>query len=43
MARVLDMHEKWMEKPSYPEAYEALEDEFALAGAAMDGLREDCR
>jgi len=45
IALVLDMQEKWMEKPSDPEAYEALEEEFALAAAAMDakGLRDDCR
>jgi hypothetical protein len=45
MARVLDIHEKWMERPSYREAYEALEEEFALAAAAMDAnsSREGCR
>jgi len=44
MARVLDLHEKWMEKPAYREAYEALEEEFALAAAAIDanGAQENC-
>jgi hypothetical protein len=39
------MHEKWMEKPSYREAYEALEEEFALAAAAIDASasQEHCR
>ena len=45
MARILDMHEKWMEKLSYREAYEALQEEFALAAAAMDAnsWRDGCR
>ena len=45
MARVLDMHKKWMEKPPYREAYEALEEEFALAAAAIDAsaLQEHSR
>jgi len=30
------MHEKWMEKPAYREAHEALEEEFALAAAVID-------
>ena len=36
MARILDMHEKWMEKPAYRKAYEALTEEFALAAAVID-------
>ena len=36
MARILDMHKKWMDKPAYRKAYEALEDEFALAAAVVD-------
>ena len=36
MARILDMHEKWMEKPAYRQVYEALEEEFALAAAVID-------
>jgi len=35
MARILDMHEKWMEEPAYRAEYEALEEEFALAAAAI--------
>jgi hypothetical protein len=31
VARILDMHKKWMAEPAYREAYEALEEEFALA------------
>ena len=36
MARILDMHEKWMEAPAYRKAYEAIDEEFALAAAAID-------
>ena len=36
MARVLDMHKKWMKDPSYREAYDALEGEFTLAAAVID-------
>lgn len=36
MARILDMHEKWMKKPSYRKAYNALEEEFALAAAVIE-------
>jgi hypothetical protein len=36
MARILDMHEKWMEKPAYRKEYEALAEEFALAAAVID-------
>jgi hypothetical protein len=36
MARILDMHRKWMEEPAYRRAYDALEEEFALAAAAID-------
>jgi ribosome-binding protein aMBF1 (putative translation factor) len=36
MARVSDMHKKWMKEPKYKKAYEALEDEFVLASAVMD-------
>jgi DNA-binding XRE family transcriptional regulator len=30
------MHERWMKEPRYRKAYAALEEEFALASAAMD-------
>jgi transcriptional regulator with XRE-family HTH domain len=36
MARIVDMHERWMKKPSYRKAYDALEEEFALAAAVID-------
>ncbi len=36
MARVSDLHKKWMKEPKYRKAYEALEDEFALASALID-------
>jgi hypothetical protein len=34
MARIADMHKKWMKKSKYRKAYEALEEEFALASPA---------
>ena len=36
MARISDLHKKWMKEPKYRKAYEALEEEFVLASAAMD-------
>ena len=36
MARISDLHKRWMEEPKYREAYAALETEFVLASAAMD-------
>ncbi|MGA2185248.1 MAG: helix-turn-helix transcriptional regulator [Bryobacteraceae bacterium] len=36
MARISEMHKKWMKEPKYRKAYEALEEEFALASAVMD-------
>ena len=36
MARVSDMHKRWMKEPKYRKAYEALEEEFVLASAVMD-------
>ncbi len=33
MARISEMHKKWMKQPKYRKAYEALEEEFALASA----------
>ncbi len=36
MARIADLHKKWMKKPKYRKAYEALEEEFALALAVID-------
>ena len=36
MARIAEMHKKWMKEPKYRKAYEALEEEFVLASAVMD-------
>jgi hypothetical protein len=30
MARISDMHKRWMKEPEYRKAYEALEGEFGL-------------
>ena len=38
MARISDMHRKWMKEASYRKAYAALEEEFVLASAAI-GVR----
>jgi transcriptional regulator with XRE-family HTH domain len=35
MARITDLHKKWMKEPKYRKAYEALEEEFALASAVI--------
>jgi len=36
MARISDLHKKWIKEPSYKKAYDALEEEFVLASAVMD-------
>jgi transcriptional regulator with XRE-family HTH domain len=36
MARIADLHKKWMKDPKYKRAYEALEEEFVLASAVID-------
>jgi ribosome-binding protein aMBF1 (putative translation factor) len=36
MARISDMHKKWMKEPKYRKAYEAIEGESVLASAVMD-------
>ena len=36
MARISDMHKRWMEEPEYQKAYEALEGEFGLAKAVIE-------
>ena len=36
MARISDMHKKWIKEPKYRKAYDALEDEFVLASAVID-------
>ena len=35
MARISELHQKWMNEPKYRKAYAALEDEFALAKAVI--------
>jgi transcriptional regulator with XRE-family HTH domain len=36
MARITQLHKKWMKEPNYRKAYEALEEEFVLASAVID-------
>ena len=36
MARITDLHKKWLKEPKYKKAYDALEEEFVLASAVMD-------
>jgi len=36
MARIAGLHKKWIKEPKYRKAYEALEEEFALAAAVID-------
>ena len=38
MARITELHKKWMNEPKYRKAYEALEEEFSLASALI-GVR----
>lgn len=35
MARISDLHNRWMKEPKYRKAYAALEDEFAIARAVI--------
>src|SRR5438477_9513020 len=36
MARISDMHKRWMKEPKYRKAYESLEEEFVLASTVID-------
>lgn len=36
MARIADLHKKWMKEPKYKKVYEALEKEFVFASAVID-------
>src|ERR1700683_2949194 len=36
MARVSEMHKRWLKEPKYRKAYAALEEEFVLASAVID-------
>jgi transcriptional regulator with XRE-family HTH domain len=38
MARIVDVHKKWLKEPKYKKAYDALEAEFALASVVI-GVR----
>jgi transcriptional regulator with XRE-family HTH domain len=35
MTRISELHKRWMKEPAYRRAYDALEDEFALASAMI--------
>lgn len=35
MARISEMHKRWMKEPKYRKAYEVMEDEFAIARAVI--------
>jgi ribosome-binding protein aMBF1 (putative translation factor) len=35
MARITELHQLWMKEPKYRKAYDALEDEFAVAKAVI--------
>ena len=35
MARISDLHRKWMKEPKYRKAYKALEEEFVLASTVV--------
>ena len=39
MSRIEDLHKEWDGDPAYREAYEAMADEFSVAGAVL-GARE---
>ena len=36
MARITELHKKWMKEPKYRKAYEALEEEFVFASTVID-------
>ncbi len=36
MARITDLHKKWLKEREYERAYDVLEKEFALASAVID-------
>ena len=35
MTKLNDLHQTWMKEPAYKQAYDALEEEFALASALL--------
>jgi hypothetical protein len=36
MARISDLHKKWLKEPKHKKAYDAVEEEFVLASAVMN-------
>jgi hypothetical protein len=36
MTRVSELHKRWLEDATYREMYDALEEEFAMAGAVIE-------
>jgi len=36
MARITELHKKWMKEPKYRKAFDALEEEFVLVSAVID-------
>jgi len=36
MARIAELHKKWMKEPKYRKAFDALEEEFVLVSAVID-------
>ncbi|MFI5116032.1 MAG: hypothetical protein ACHP8B_04965 [Terriglobales bacterium] len=40
MARISEMHKKWMKEPKYRKAYQALEEEFVLASTVIDARKK---
>lgn len=36
MARITELHKKWMKEPKYRKAFDALEEEFVVASAVID-------
>lgn len=36
MARIAELHQKWITEPQYRKAYEALEEEFTLASTLIE-------
>ena len=36
MARIAELHRKWMQEPKYRKAYEDLQEEFTLASAVIN-------
>jgi len=39
MARVSDLHKRWLKEPKYRKAYDALQEEFVLAEAVIEARK----